>query len=65
MEIVFNAVGVASAAEAIIEQIVSETAYALFVISLETVLDNAMFVFIEFKWVLALLAVVEVMFETS
>jgi hypothetical protein len=65
LKIVFNTVGVTSAAQSILEQIVSETADTLFVISLQTVLDHAMLVFIEFEWVLALFAVVEVMFETS
>ena len=65
LEIVFNTVGVTSATQSIFEQIVSETADTPFVISLPTVLDYAMLVFIEFEWVLALLAVVEVMFETS
>jgi hypothetical protein len=65
LEIVFNTVGVTSATQSILEQIVSETADTLFVISLQTVLDHAMLVFIEFEWVLALFAVVEVMFETS
>jgi hypothetical protein len=65
LEIVFNTVGVTSAAQSILEQIVSETADTLFIIGLQTVLDHAMLFFIEFERVLALLAVVEVMFETS
>lgn len=65
LEIILNTIGVTSGTESILQQIPTKTINTFLIIILETILDSTLLVISEFKGVLALFAVVEIVLQTA
>lgn len=65
LEVILNTIGIPSGTESVLQQIPTKAVNTFLIIILETILDSTLLVISEFKGVLALFAVVEIVLQTA